>query len=404
MSTSLLYRAFGVRGYRFSGMAYEPGRVVIGIVHGPRTLCCSRCGSHDVIRRGQWPRVFRTVPIGSRRVVLALPVQRVECRRCGAIAQVKLGFANERRTYTRAFERYAVELSKRMTIQDVAEHLGVSWDVIKDIQKRYLTRRFGKPKLRRLAIMAVDEISIGHGHKYLTVVLNLETGAVVFVGDGKGVNALKPFWTLVKRARARIRAVAMDMSPAYISAVQANLPKAAIVFDHFHVIKLYHEKLSDLRRDLQREATDLLEKKVLKGTRWLLLKNPENLDDQHNERQRLEEALRINKPLATAYYLKEDLRRFWEQPDKATAATFLQDWIARAEVSGVRMLKDFAKTLAGHRSGLLAYYDFRISTGPLEGTNTKIKVLQRQAYGFRDVAFFKLKILGLHETKYALVG
>ena len=170
------------------------------------------------------------------------------------------------------------------------------------------------------------------------------------------------------------------------------------------MFKLYNEKLSNLRRDLQREATDLLEKKVLKGTRWLLLKNPENLDDQHNERQRLEEALRVNKPLATAYYLKEDLRHFWEQPDKATAAAFLQDWIARAEVSGVRMLKDFAKTLAAHRSGLLAYYAFPISTGPLEGTNTKIKVLQRQAYGFRDVAFFKLKILGLHETKYALVG
>jgi transposase len=335
---------------------------------------------------------------------LALPIQRVECRRCGAVGQVKVAFADERRSYTRAFERYAVDLSKHMTIQDVAHHLGVCWDVIKDIQKRYLGRRFGRPKLRRLRLMAVDEISIGRGHKYLTVVLNLETGAVVFVGDGKGVDALKPFWTRVKRARARIRAVAMDMSPAYIAAVQANLPKAAIVFDRFHVMKLYNEKLSDLRRDLQREAKDLLHKKVLKGLRWVLLKNPENVTDRHDERQRLEEALRINKPLAAAYYLRDDLRCFWEQPDQATAAVFLRDWIARAEASGVRMLKDFAKTLAAHRTGLLAYYKFPISTGPLEGTNTKIKVLQRQAYGFRDIAFFKLKILGLHETKYALVG
>jgi transposase len=404
MSTRLLYRAFGVWGYRFSGMDFEPGRMVMRIEHDPKTLCCARCGWRDVIRRGQWPREFRTVPIGSRRVKLVLSVQRVECRRCGAVAQVKLGFADERRSYTRAFERYALELSKHMTIQDVAEHLGVGWDVIKDIQKRYLTRRFGKPKLKRLACMAIDEIAIGHGQRYVTVVLNLESGAVVFVGDGKGASALIPFWGRVIRAHARIRAVAMDMSPAYIAAVQTYLPKAVIVFDHFHVVKLFNEKLSDLRRELQREATDLLHKKVLKGTRWLLLKNPENLDDRHDERQRLEEALRINKPLATAYYLKEDLRLLWDQPDKATASAFLKDWMARAEASGVRMLQGFAKTLAAHRQGLLAYYDFPISTGPLEGTNTKIRVLQRQAYGFRDIEFFKLKILGLHETKYALVG
>jgi transposase len=102
--------------------------------------------------------------------------------------------------------------------------------------------------------------------------------------------------------------------------------------------------------------------------------------------------------------MKEDLRQLWSQPDKATARRFLADWIARAQASGVRMLKDFAKTLAGHRSGLLAYYDYFISTGPLEGTNTKIKLLQRQAYGFRDMDFFKLKIMGLHESRIALVG
>ena len=122
------------------------------------------------------------------------------------------------------------------------------------------------------------------------------------------------------------------------------------------------------------------------------------------ERERLEEALRLNKPLASAYYLKEDLRQFWEQPDKATAETLLADWTHQAQASGVRILQDFAKTLAAHRTGLLAYYDHRISTGPLEGTNTKIRVLQRQAYGYRNMEFFKLKLLGLHETKVTLVG
>ena len=145
-------------------------------------------------------------------------------------------------------------------------------------------------------------------------------------------------------------------------------------------------------------------KEVLKGTRWLLLKNPENLDPKKDEKRRLEEALALNKPLATAYYMKEDLRRFWEQPGKRFATTFLDGWIRRAEASGIKMLHQMAKTLAAHRSGLLAYYDVMISSGPMEGTNNKIKTMKRQAYGFRDLEFFKLKILAIHEAKYALVG
>ena len=196
----------------------------------------------------------------------------------------------------------------------------------------------------------------------------------------------------------------MDMSAAYRKAVATKLPKAKIVFDRFHVVKLFNEKLSDLRRALHREATDVLHKKVLKGTRWLLLKNPENLDAAKDEKKRLEEALTLNKPLATAYYMKEDLRRFWEQPGKRFATKFLDGSIRRAGVSGIRMLQQMAKTLALYRSGLLAYYDVMITSGPMEGTNNKIKTMKRQAYGFRDRDFFKLKILAIHETRYELVG
>ena len=291
-----------------------------------------------------------------------------------------------------------------MTIQDTARHLGVSWDVIKDIQKRYLQRRFSRPKLGKLKQIAIDEINIGKGYRYLTVVLDLKTGAVVFVGDGKGADALDPFWKKLRSAKAKIKAVAIDMSPAYISAVMTYLPDAKIVFDHFHVIKLFNDKLSNLRRDLYHEVEDILQKQVLKGTRWLLLKNPENLDTDREEPRRLEEALELNQPLTTAYYMKEDLRQLWSQPNKQKAEAFLEGWIARARSSNVLMLKRFANTLAAHKSGLLAYYDYPISTGPLEGTNNKIKTMKRQAYGFRDMDFFKLKIKALHLTKYALVG
>ena len=327
MSTSLLYHAFGIRGYHYTRTDYQGGQTIFTIHQDPQTCRCSACGSNRVRSRGQVERRFRTVPIGSRATLVALPIPRVECRACGVVRQVKVPFADPRRSYTSAFERYALELSRRMTIRDVAMHLDVSWDVIKDIQKRDLGRRYAKPKLKHLRRIAIDEIAVAKGHRYLTVVLDLDSGAVVFVGDGKGADALKPFWKRLRPSKAKIEAVAMDMSAAYRQAVSTHLAEAKIVFDRFHVIKLFNEKLSDLRRALHREATDVMHKEVLKGTRWLLLKNPENLDEEKDEKRRLEEALALNKPLATAYYLKEDLRRFWEQPGKRFATTFLDGWI-----------------------------------------------------------------------------
>jgi transposase len=387
---------------------YEKGAVVFTVEQPEHSLCCSACGEKRVIRRGSTLRRFRAVPIGRKPVFVEMCVARLLCLACGLVRQVRVGFAELRRRHTRSFERYALQLSRLTTIQDAALHLGVSWDVVKDIQKRYLLRHFSKPKLKKLRRIAIDEISVGKGQKYLTVVLDLKSGVVVFVGDGKGGDALEPFWKRLKRAKAKakvqIEAVAIDMSVAYVCAVQKHLPEAAIVFDHFHVIKLFNEKLSDLRRQLYNHLTDEGEKRILKGTRWLLLKNPQNLKADKNEPDRLRQALEINQPLAMAYYLKEDLRQVWMQPSKEAAEAFLCDWIYRAGTSKVPILAKFARTLAIYRTGILAWYDYPISTGPLEGTNNKIKTMKRQAYGFRDMEFFKLKIMGIHEAKYALVG
>ena len=404
MSTSLLYHGFGVRGYRYVRTEYVDGGIVFWIDQDRRHWRCSACGSRKVSPKGRKVRQFRCLPIGNRSVTIGFPIPRVKCHDCGRIRQVKVPFADTRRSYTKAFERYALDLSRRMTIRDVAEHLGVGWDMIKDIQQRDLKQRFSRPKLGKLRKMAIDEISVAKGQRYLTVVLDLESGRIVFVGENRDANALNPFWERLRRSRAKIEAVAMDMSAAYALAVTTHLPEAAIVLDRFHVVKLLNEKLTQLRREVYREVADGLQKEVLKGTRWLLLKNPENLDPTRDEKQRLEEALQLNRPLATAYYLKEDLRQIWTQPDKRTAEGVLKDWISRAEASGIRILLRFARTLAIHRHQILAWYDHPISTGPLEGTNNKIKTLKRQAYGFRDHEFFKLKILAIHETRYALVG
>ena len=404
MSTSLLYHTMGIRGYRHVSTSYENGGVTVTIAQDRKKCLCPQCQSPDVVLKGGEWRRFRGVPIGRKPVWIRFRVPRVRCRKCKILRQAAIGFAEPRVSYLKAFRRYVLDLADRMTIRDVAEHLGVSWDVVKEIVKTNLQRKFAKPRLKNLRQIAIDEISIGAGHRYLTIVLDLESGAVVHVGRGKGGEALMEFWKRLRKSGAKIEAVGMDMSPAYIQAVMANLPGAKIVFDRFHVMKLLNDKLSDLRRAMYRDIEDNLGREVLKGTRWLLLKRPENLDPRRKEKERLEEALRLNAPLAAAYYLKEELYEFWEQEDYREAEKFLLQWIESAEATKIRQLIEFAKTLRAHHSGLLNYYDYPISSGPLEGTNNKIKTMKRQAYGFRDQEFFVLKIYALHESRYALVG
>lgn len=291
-----------------------------------------------------------------------------------------------------------------MTVKHVAQHLRIGWDTVKEIQKTYLVQHYARPPLKHLRQIAIDEIATRKGHVYMTVVLDLESSVVVYVGDGKGANSLLPFWKRLRASHARVQAVAIDMSEAYIKAVQTHLPDAALVFDRFHIVKLLNSKLTQLRRELYREAKDKLRKDVLKGTRWLLLKHPENLDKSRDEQTRLAEALELNEPLAAAYQLKEDLRQLWEQPHRTAAHDFVTSWYERAMASGIRVMQQFARTLAGALFGILNWFRHPISTGPLEGVNNKIKTMKRQAYGFRDQEFFKLKIYALHETEYALVG
>ncbi len=208
MSTSLLYHAFCVRGYHHQRTDYAEGRVIMTITQSRERLRCPRCGSAEVHKRGEKLRAFRAPPIGSKPVSVVLAVPRVSCDRCGVTWQVSIPFAESRKSYTRAFARYVLELSGKMTIQDVAEHLGVGWDLVKEIQKEHLKKHFTKPKLRNVRRIGIDEICIGKGHRYLTVVLDLDSGAVIHLGRGKGGEALEPFWKRLKASRAKIEAVA----------------------------------------------------------------------------------------------------------------------------------------------------------------------------------------------------
>lgn len=288
-----------------------------------------------------------------------------------------------------------------MTLQEVAAVTHLSWDTVKQIVQSDLARRYKHISLKGVRYLAVDEFHVGRKGKFMTVVLDLESGRILHVAKGRGAAALQKFFRRLRLARAKVQAVACDMSAAYWSAILQGLPQAKVVFDHFHLIKLANEKIDDLRRALQREA-GLLERRYLKGTRYLLMMGAENVPE--GKRAALEEALRFNEPLSMAYYLKEELRELWHQPSLVRASRFLVGWCEQAEASGIAQMISLAKTMRLHASGILNYFLHPISTGKLEGINNKIKTLKRKAYGYRDQTFFILKLFSLHESKLVFTG
>lgn len=403
MNPSYLYHAFGVRHHECTKTEFKGNQNIHYIQTRKDKLRCPECNSRHVIRSGYIFRDIRCVPVGHRETILRIKVQRLECKECGCVRQEKLHFVTGKRCYTNKFARYVVDLSRIGTIKDVARFLNLSWDTVKDIQKRYLQRHYSNPDLSTLEYIGIDEFAVRKGHVYKTIVVNLQNGQVVYVGNGKGADALDKFWKKVCKAKARIKAVATDLSAAFISSVMENAPDAALVFDHFHVVKLMNDTLDKLRRQAYNQEADLMRRKVLKGTRWLLLCNGEDIYDSYHK-NRLENALEMNAPLMKGYYLKEALREIWMQAGKEQAEKVLCDWVRQAKDSKVPLLIKFANTLMAHRSGILAWYDYHISTAKLEGINNKIKTMKRQAYGYRDEKFFELKILAMHEKKYAFIG
>ena len=333
-----------------------------------------------------------------KKVIFRMKVQRYKCKNKDFDYdwQESIPFAKDSCSYTHRFARYVVGLLKAMTLKDASNLLGVTWDTIKDIHTRYLERRYAPPSLEGVDCIGIDEFAVRKGHVYKTIVVDLRSGRILYVGEGKGADALDSFWKRVKRKGLDIKYVATDLSAAFISSVYENCPNAIHVFDHFHVVKLMNEKLDDIRRVQYNMEKDINKRKVLKGTRYLLLSNGEDIFDKEYK-TRLDNALAMNKPLSQAYYLKEQLREIWTQVNKDESESVLLDWVKQAQESKVPQLMKMAATIMAHRTGILAWYDCHISTGKVEGINNKIKVLKRSAYGFRDERYFELRLYALHD-------
>ena len=363
---------------------------------------CPLCDSPDVSAYPQRERVVRAVPIGRTACLLHVTVHKLYCPNCGKTSYERLGFlCGPKARMTRQLERTVLELRPHMSIKALSEHYGVPWQAIKDAEKSALGRKYARVSLKDVRALGIDEIYVfrtAKSHeKYVTVVRDLETGAVLEVARGKGADALKAFSRRIRRHRKRIRFVCMDMSNAYAAWVKATLPEAAVVYDHFHVIKSMNEKLDQIRRKAMR-VMDEQTRQAIKRKRFLFLKNTEDLDE--DDAVALEKARSMHQPLSDAYLLKEKLRSIYANAGTATAArAMLRQWCRLADETGVEEMRSMAKLVRGHLEGILGYWTFAgASNASTEGFNNKIRWLISQAYGFHDYEYFRLKVFDLPST------
>jgi len=347
---------------------------------------CSKCGC-IAPRERRVIKIVRDLPIIDNDLYLSCEMFNVKCPKCG-IRRERLDFIDKCSRLTVRLETYIFQLVSMSTVKDVADKFSMSWDTVKNIDKKYLEAKFKDIDYGDLTIIAIDEIANKKGHDYLSVVMNLITGRVIWVGEGRKQEDIDKFFeTLTEEQKNNIIAASIDMWPAYINSVKKNCPNADIVFDKFHVVKKFGEVITKLRSAEYRKAETPENKDILKGTKWLLLRNRSNL--KLDAKKELKKLLELNENLATAYILKEKLATIWNYKSEAWAKKSINDWIAIAEESNMRGVKAFIKTLRKHEYGIVSHCKHPISNGKLEGTNNKIKVLKRRCYGFHDVEYFK---------------
>lgn len=353
------------------------------------TPCCGRCGKPLVGDHSHATRKIRDLNLATAKVFIQARYRKGFCLTCGICVEYQ-EYVFPGKRLTKRLARYIADLCRFMTVRDVADHLGLDWKTVKDIDKQALEAQFGETDYLGLKILALDEIALRRGHRYLTVVLDYETGRVVWTGEGRSAETLDRFFQgMTDEMRWQIVAVAMDMWRPYINSVRRYCLNAKIVYDLFHVVKDFNRVIDQIRNEEYRTAK-ADGKAVIKGTKYLLLKNHEHL--RVEERVRVKQIIALNERLALTYILKDDLKKIWSYRYRRWAERALEEWCQLAQESGVTQLIAFAEKLQRHKEGILNHCEYPIHTSKLEGINNTIKVIKRKAYGFHDTRYFTLKI------------
>lgn len=352
---------------------------------------CHRCLSPaTAVHEDGFHRIVRDLNLASHKTFLHVTYRKVRCPVCGAVRVEHLSFCDAGARITRRMARYIYELCKVLTVEEVARHLELDPKTVKAVDYSSLIEEFGPTDYEGLRVLAVDEIAVKKGHRYMTVVLDYLTGRVVWMGEGRDKRALDEFFSgMTGQQKAAIDAVAMDMWEPFINRVRHHCPQARIVFDGFHVVKAFGQVIDEVRRDEYRKASGE-EKKVIQGSRYVLLKNIDRLSAP--QRDHLQRLCEMNATLNTLYLLKDQLKTLFWYVDRGLAAKALDNWCAMARTIAHPSVQRFIGRLHYFAYGILNHCEYAIDTGKLEGVNNRIKLIKRKAFGYHDPDYFALKV------------
>jgi transposase len=328
------------------------------------------------------------------RIYLEIEVRRVQCRRCGLVKRERLEFLADNPLYTKRFSTYVGRRCRQSTIKDIAEELHLGWDSVKTLEKQYMRAQLAKAGRPGPKAIGIDEISIRKGHTYRIVVSDLiRHRPIWFGGEDRSEASMTQFYDwLGEKKSSGIRLAVMDMWKPFRNATLARAPKAAILFDKFHIMRHLGEAL-DMVRKSEYARLSGKDRRYIKGQKYTLLSNRENLTLEG--RQTLRTLLTANKRLNTAYLLKESFGQLWDYEREGWARKFFENWRSSLKWQRLKPYEKFAEMIERHWDGIAAYCkpENKVSLGFVEGLNNKIRVIQRRAYGLRDQEYLRLKIL-----------
>jgi transposase len=382
--TTAFNRLLRLPGASVIDVSFGGEGVIVTVRLRRRRRVCSSCGQVGGRIHARRVKRWRHLDLGSTRCVIECELRRLDCRDCG-VRYEAVPWARAGSAYTRDFEDVAAWLAQQMAKTPIAGLLRIAWDSVGRIVERVVADHLDERRLEGLVAIGVDEISYRRGQRYLTTVVDHQTGAIVWCSPGRNAATLQAFFTELGERRHSIRAVSIDMSGGYAKAIGENT-RAEICFDPFHVVRLAQRAVDQVRRDEwnAHERSHTPKGRWIKGTRWSLLKSPDK--QSVPQLALLGEVQQANKPMFRAFLLKEELRLLYQLDDRALAPAHLDAWLAWASRSRLDPFIKLARTIRRHRAGILNAIRLGLSNGRLEGLNSRIRLISHRSFGFHSAA------------------
>jgi transposase len=356
---------------------------------------CSGCGKarpgYDTMPTA---RRFDFVPLWGFPVVFIYFMRRVACPSCGVKVE-RVPWAKGKSGMTDQYKWYLAKWARRMSWREVAAAFRVSWDRVFEAVKHAVLWGLEHRDLEDIRAIGVDEVQWHRGHKYQTVVYQLDKGQkrLLWVGPDRTAKTLLRFFRFLGKARAgRLEFVCSDMWHGYLKVIRKKAKDAVHVLDRFHVMQRINKAINDVRAAEVKQLEQDGYEPVLAGSRWVLLKRPENLTER--QAVKLKELLQYNLKSVRSHLMREDFQRLWTYSSPAWAGKFLDAWCTRALRSKIEPMKTIARSLRDKRELILNWFhaDGTISTGIVEGFNNKLKLITRKSYGFRTQEAYEIAL------------